>query len=841
MPLSILPAPPEGLRIIKEEYARQAYIATGFFPPGAARTKSEVEIVPTVVVDADLADYLEAKHPHFLVHALSNDDGWMDDEKAYYFHDLRKLASKLYPDDDFVTAVRLIATGKQRGKVLKAWLHSAASEDFYEDLIVEQRQFILEAVDKYVKQPPTVMTVSGYGHHLLWWLPEGKGRRDDSGIFGASSVDRFNKRLIDTVNKGVKFDLFDRAVSDPGTRLLREIGSANTKGTKRIIVEAVIHEPTRRLNLLRLEQSAITATGAVMNEEAEPVKKHENPAVQRLLEARQIAQREKVLVLQTFKTPDLPPDVVLDYGDGKVTPREWLTEAKDGDSLRVKCPFAQSETVGSAKMFVAGNRVTLCCWAPHHGHAHYENNRALWVWTPGVEPTVQVNNAAGARLSDEEIRASLLERFAVDVKGKIDATSRLNRKLILLEDPAYSGKVWFCERRLQIRIDNADGTSRPAVDDDFYGFLLHCEHRYGMRGGDFQDAVRMFGNVARLNKRNPLKEWLHSLRWDGTHRLDEMLIRVTKCSDTRLHRAYSRRYLISLVARVFEPGCQVDQVLLLTGTQGAGKTAFFRELVTKEWFGNNLMDIQSKDAVLQMAQTWIWEWQENAKRGDEVKAERAFISVQVDNIRPPYGFSVLPVPRHTVFGATSNDNEPLRDTDGTRRWWVVRSADELDLEYLKANREQIFAEAVAAYAAGEIWHIPKGSELDLERVDIAETFKQDDPELEKLVSWTYKDVRARSRLQLSEIAEGCFMLSAAESAKKVNVLGRLLRQAGWVRLKRKRMGTNKIIWWASPMCDGLCQEDFDTVDDYKLWTKSREANKKEEPDKKSNVIQMRKA
>jgi len=282
-------------------------------------------------------------------------------------------------------------------------------------------------------------------------------------------------------------------------------------------------------------------------------------------------------------------------------------------------------------------------------------------------------------------------------------------------------------------------------------------------------------------------------------------------------------------------------VLLLTGTQGAGKTAFFRELVTKEWFGNNLMDIQSKDAVLQMAQTWIWEWQENAKRGDEVKAERAFISVQVDNIRPPYGFSVLPVPRHTVFGATSNDNEPLRDTDGTRRWWVVRSADELDLEYLKANREQIFAEAVAAYAAGEIWHIPKGSELDLERVDIAETFKQDDPELEKLVSWTYKDVRARSRLQLSEIAEGCFMLSAAESAKKVNVLGRLLRQAGWVRLKRKRMGTNKIIWWASPMCDGLCQEDFDTVDDYKLWTKSREANKKEEPDKKSNVIQMRKA
>lgn len=841
--LSILPAPPEGLRLIREEYSRQVYIATGFYEPGAGRKKAEVVVAPAVVVDADLADYIVAKLPHFLVHALSNDDGWLEDEDAYHFFDLRKLAKEKYPSDDFETAVRLIGQTPQRTKIVKAWLHAPCSDDFYDELIAEQRAYLLDAVEKYVRIPPTVMTVSGYGHHLLWWLPDGKGRQDDLGIFGAKAVDKFNKKLIASVNKGTGFHLFDPQVSDPGTRLLREIGTYNTKGHRRIEVTAVIHEPSRRLNLLQIEQASITASSTVLPDAPAPPARRvsDNPAVQRLLDARQAAQRERVLVLNTLKTPDLPPDLELDYGDGKITARQWLKEAQDGDALKVKCPFADSETVGSAKVFVAGNRVTLCCWAAHHEHEHFENNRALWAWTPGAESKLPQPEQGEEAQSDDDVRAAILERFATDGKGKVDASSRLNRKLVLLEDPSYRGKVWFCERRLQIRIDLPDGSSRPAVDDDFYGFLLHCEQKYGMRGGDFQDAVRMFGNVARLNKRNPLKEWLHSLRWDGTHRLDEMLMRVTGCEDTKLHRTYGRRYLISLVARVFEPGCQVDQVLLLTGSQGAGKTSFFRELVTQEWFGNNHMDIQNKDAVLQMAQAWLWEWQENAKRNDEVKAERAFISVQVDNIRPPYGFSVLPVLRHTVFGATSNDNEPLRDPDGTRRWWVVRVADEFDLAYLKANREQVFAEAVVAYAAGEAWHIAKGSDMDEARVQSAEDFKQDDPELEKLLSWTLRDTRAKARLQLSEIAEACFSMSPADTAKKVQTLGRLLRQAGWCRLKRKRVGNNKIVHWASPMCDGISADDFETKADYTLWTKAREEHKKEEAPKAGNVIPMRKA
>jgi len=841
MNLSILPAPPEGLRVIREEYARQVYTATGFYLPGAARKKTEVEVVPTVVADADLADYIAAKLPHFLVHMLSNDDGWLDDESPYYFKEVRAAATKLYPDDDFITAVRLLAQGKDKTKVIKAWLHSPFSEDFYSELISEQRVFLLETIEKCLKTLPTVVTVSGYGHHLYWWLPDGKGRRDDNGIFGAKAVDRFNKRLIAVVNSTAGFALLDPQVSDPGTRLLREIGTYNTKGVKRIEVEVVTHDASRRLNLLQLEQATITATATVLPPQAAPTPRevNDNPAVQRLLDSRQAAQRERVLVLQTIKTPDLPPDQKMDYGDGTITVREWAKDARDGDALPVKCPFAGSESVGSAKMFMAGNKITLCCWASHHGHAHYENNRALWAWTPGAESRLPPP-AAGEPVDEAAIRAAILERFATNEKGKVDATSRLNRKLVLLEDPSYRGKVWFCERRLQIRMDLPDGTSRPAVDDDFYAFLLHCEQRYGMRGGDFQDAVRMFGNVARLNRRNPLKEWLHSIRWDGTCRLDEMLSRVTGCDDTGLHRVYSRKYLLSLVARVFEPGCQVDQVLLLTGTQGAGKTSFFRELVTQEWFGNNHMDIQNKDAVLQMAQTWVWEWQENAKRNDEVKAERAFISVQVDNIRPPYGFSVLPVLRHTVFGATSNDSEPLRDPDGTRRWWVVRVAEEFDLAYLKANREQIFAEAVIAYAAGEAWHIPKGSTWDVARASAAEDFRQDDPELEKLISWMLRDVRAKARMQISEIAEACFALSSAESAKKVQSLGRLLRQAGWMRLKRKRVGNNKVMFWASPLCDGLTSDDFETAAEYAAWTKAREEHKKEEP-KKGNVIPMRKA
>jgi predicted P-loop ATPase len=840
--LSILPAPPEGLRVIRETHARQDYIATGFYPPGVSRDSKSVEFIPAIVADADLADYIVAKLPHFLLLAASNEQDWLDNDKDYALSPLVKKQAKFYPDEDLPTAVRLMSmVDIHKSAIIKSWLHAGMGGEFYDELLEEQRKYILGLVEEHVRQLPTVMTISGYGHHLLWWLPDGTGARSDLTLLGAANAVRFNKKLIDTVNRAARFQVFDPAVSDPGTRLLREIGSRNTKGRTPIPVEPVIYEPARRLNLLKLELANITAHAAVLPIDAAkpPRPQHENPAIQRLLDARERADRERVLGGGAGgKVPTLPPDMPLDYGEGKITAREWLKEAKDGDALSIKCPFAGSETVGSAKLYVSGSRAMLCCWAGHHNHDNFVGNRALWAWTPSAgQPAVLPDGTEPEPKSDEDIRSDLIGRFATDSKGKVDPTSRLNKKLILIEDPTYAGKVWFCERRLQIRFDEPDGSSRAAVDDDFFKFMLHCERYYGFKGGDFQDTMRLFNNVARLSRRNPLKDWLHSLRWDGTARLDELLIRVTGCPDTPLHRAYSRRYLISLVARVFEPGCQVDQVLLLTGTQGAKKTSFFRELVTAEWFGNNHMDISNKDSVLQMVQVWLWEWQENAKKGAEVAAERAFITTTVDLIRPPYGASILSIPRHTVFAATSNDNEPLRDPDGTRRWWVVRCADMLDIDYLKEVREQVFAEAAAAYAAGEIWYIPKGSDLDELRIEQAESFRQDDPELEKLLIWSRSDVRAKTALQIVEIGEACFGWSAADTNKRVTVLSRLLRQAGWTRLKRTREGTQRIVRWASPVCDGLSEQDFDSAADYAYWTKLKEANKPKR--KEDNVIPMR--
>jgi len=233
------------------------------------------------------------------------------------------------------------------------------------------------------------------------------------------------------------------------------------------------------------------------------------------------------------------------------------------------------------------------------------------------------------------------------------------------------------------------------------------------------DDVRVYARrVAMERPVHPVRDWLRSLRWDGRPRLATWLHRYFACPDEPLYREMGTRWLVSAVARVMQPGCKADCMLVLAGPQGAGKSRSLAAL-GGAWFCDASLRMDGdKDGAILLRGRWVWEVAELASlhRGS-LEAVKAYLSRPTDVYRPPYGTEPREVPRQTVFAGTVNPEEGgrfLADRTGNRRFWLVpvnRSPrDPVPVAALEAERGALFAEAVALYDAGADWWLPAALE-----------------------------------------------------------------------------------------------------------------------------------
>lgn len=239
------------------------------------------------------------------------------------------------------------------------------------------------------------------------------------------------------------------------------------------------------------------------------------------------------------------------------------------------------------------------------------------------------------------------------------------------------------------------------TDTDIVNIKRWVAKRFGLEPGNdkIQDAIVGIGHD---NAFHPVRDYLATLDWDGVPRIDTWLKDYlhAKAPEPYLA-AVSRKLLCALIARVMVPGTKFDQVVILEGKQGVGKSTALRHLVGDAWFSDAFMNIQDKDAVLGMRSVWLKELGElSGMRGTDAELLKEFLSRTVDRVRVPYGRRTEPFPRQCIFVGTTNKQEYLQDDTGNRRFWPMKVG-RCNFRALRKDRDQLLAEAYFAWQLDE--------------------------------------------------------------------------------------------------------------------------------------------
>lgn len=243
---------------------------------------------------------------------------------------------------------------------------------------------------------------------------------------------------------------------------------------------------------------------------------------------------------------------------------------------------------------------------------------------------------------------------------------------------------------------------RPLVDADVSSVQIWLQ-RSGMSRITRGDVEQAISARAKTKPHHPIREWMDGLQWDGVPRVNTWLHTYIGATSDEYTHLVGRLFLIGMVARIQQPGCKMDNMLILEGPQGAGKSSALGILAGNEYFSDGLADIGSKDASLAMRGRWLIEIAELAASSKaEAEHLKAFVSRSTERYRPPFGRLEVSEPRQCVLAGTTNVGTYLKDASGARRFWPVMVG-KIDLERLERDRAQLFAEALHLYQSGAIW------------------------------------------------------------------------------------------------------------------------------------------
>lgn len=288
-----------------------------------------------------------------------------------------------------------------------------------------------------------------------------------------------------------------------------------------------------------------------------------------------------------------------------------------------------------------------------------------------------------------------------------------NAALILQHAPEWRGVLGFNDFAARIEFlrpgPDLDGFRPPPPGPMADSHAVYVQHWLSKRRGvafGKQLTIDAIEQAAHAHSFSPVRDYLSRVRWDGQRRLDRWLSVYLGAEANDYTSAVGRWWLLSAVARAFQPGEQADHVAVLEGPQGAGKSSAIRILaVDRSWCLGSLPGLSNdKEAMERIHGAWLVEIAElDAVRGASLERVKSFVSQVTDAFRPAYGRFKVQHPRACVFVGTTNDSTYLHDPTGARRFWPVQIR-ELHRDELERDRDALWAEAVQRREDGARWY-----------------------------------------------------------------------------------------------------------------------------------------
>lgn len=290
-----------------------------------------------------------------------------------------------------------------------------------------------------------------------------------------------------------------------------------------------------------------------------------------------------------------------------------------------------------------------------------------------------------------------------------------NALLVMENDERIKGAVGYDELRAEPAwvaappwMPPPQPACRPVTDEDATRLVAWLDATHGIRI-PIPVAHAVIDASAKANSFHGVLQYLTGIKQDSTERVagrlsPGWLTTYLGVPDSPYVRAVGRKFLIGAVARIRRPGCKLDTMLVLEGTQGKKKSTAIETLFGVDFFSDQLSDITTKDASSDLRGKWVIEWAEldNLSR-TESSAVKKYISRRIDDYRPSYGRRNVRIPRQCVFVGSTNKEAYLKDETGNRRFWPVTCTGIINIDALTRDRDALWAEAVALFDNNEPW------------------------------------------------------------------------------------------------------------------------------------------
>lgn len=389
----------------------------------------------------------------------------------------------------------------------------------------------------------------------------------------------------------------------------------------------------------------------------------------------------------------------------------------------------------------------------------------------------------------------------VEASGKVGSYNWL--RLVLSQDKS------FPVLRYDIRA-NVGRIGGALVDDRAFRSLFFdgLANRYGFYAEADNGAVGIVVEDIGYedHQYDPVLDWFNALpAWDGTPRAATWVEKycsprsIEEGKDGKnpyinLYNTYGLKFLLSLIARTYKPGCEVHTSLILSGAQGTGKTSLFKMIAPDGSYAAKSIDPGNKDCVTEVSRYALVEWGElsGLKKAD-MERIKDYWSATYDEVRTPYARRSIRLERRGVICGSDNSGAIFVDPTGGRRFWVVPNGS-IDLDGLEAVVRQLWAEALVLYRAGHQWHLTSEEEAVKDLSDMH--FTPSDPWAEKVGSVIKEKVLLSGEgLTISNLCEALDVRIEQREVMAKN-LAKTLRKMGYDH--RRAASGDRVRYWFNP-------------------------------------------